>query len=91
MASGMSLQQILDMTLSQIMLSAKCIMRHKVSMIEMVMEPIAAGLGSKKAKRSLEKKKAKAMKSKNPNKKLSPERKDALLLNKLKMMGFNVN
>lgn len=88
----MSLDVILDLTIPQILLSAKCIIKHKVSMIEMVMEPIAAGLGSKKAKKSLAKKRAAAKKAegKKSNNKLSPEQKDRLLLNKLSMMGFKV-
>lgn len=86
----MSLQEILDLTIPQILLSARCVIKHKVSMIEMVMEPIAASFGSKKAKKSLAKKKREAEKAKNTNKNLSPEQKDALLLSKLNMMGFNV-
>ena len=48
----MSIEQILDMPFEQIHLCARSIMRHKVSMIEMVMEPIAEGFGAKPSKSS---------------------------------------
>lgn len=92
LSSGHTLDQVLDLSFEHIEISARCIMRHKISMYEMVMEPIAAGLGSKSAKKSLAKKKAEANRQKNKDaqKHLTPEQKDQLLMGKLGMMGFGV-
>lgn len=54
--SGMLLEDILDMTFDQIKLCAKCVYNHKVDMVTMILEPIGAAFGSKKAKRSMAKK-----------------------------------
>ena len=52
MASGITLDKILDMTWEQIQFSAMSVQKHKVKMIEMVMTPIAEGLGGKKSTKS---------------------------------------
>ncbi len=92
LSSGFTLNLIVDMSFEHIELCARCIMRHKVSMFEMVMEPIAAGLGSKKARKNIKKKQAEANRLKNQEmkSKLNPDQKDALLLGKLNMLGFGV-
>ena len=51
MSTGMSLDQILDMTFQQIELSAKCVFQHKLKMITMVLEPIGAAFGAKPNKK----------------------------------------
>ena len=65
------------------MLSAGSIMAHKVKLMNMVMEPIAAGLGGKKGRR-------KRHLPRQENKKVSPEQKDAMLLNQINQAGLKV-
>lgn len=60
MSTGMSLDQILGMTFQQIELSAKCVFKHKLKMITMVLEPIGAAFGAKPNKNKSNKYKAKA-------------------------------
>lgn len=61
-------------------------------MYEMVMEPIAAGLGSKSAKKSLAKKKAESdrLKKKDEQSHLTPEQKDKRLMANLRFLGFDM-
>ena len=92
LSSGFNLDEVLELSFEHIELSARCIMRHKVKMFEMVMEPIAAGLGSKSAKKSQKKKQAAANRAEERKKQsqLKPEVKDAQLMGKLNMLGFGV-
>ncbi len=54
-SSGYTIDQVLDLSWNQIELSSRCIYRHKVSMLEMVFEPISIALGGKKSKRKINK------------------------------------
>lgn len=81
----MTLDNVMDLSFDQIHLSARCVMRHKMSMINTVFEPIAAAFGDKKAKSKISKKTEKQQKAK-----MSPEQKDAMLLMKAKQMGISV-
>jgi len=71
LSSGLSLDKILEMSWDQIHFTAMCIQKHKVSMIEMVMTPIAEGLGGKSSKKS--KKMTKKMQDQVNN--MTPEQK----------------
>lgn len=55
-------------------------MRHKISMLNMILEPLSNALGSKYNKGKVNKKKS--------GKKVSPEEKEKLLLHKFKSFGF---
>ena len=83
LSSGWTIDQVLELSWPQIELSARCIYRHQMNMINSVMEPIAASFGSKEAQKSV------AKKSKQ-QKNLTPEQKDSLRLQKLKQLGFEV-
>jgi hypothetical protein len=77
------------MTWEQIGLTAKCIHMHKHKMIKSVMDPIAAGLGSKQAKKDLAKQRKKLNK-KVDKAKLTPEEKDAKLYSSIRMAGLRI-
>ncbi len=81
-SSGYTIDQVLDLSWNQIELSSRCIYRHKVSMLEMVFEPISIALGGKKSKRKINKN------NKSKNKNLNPEQKDAVLLGKIRSLGL---
>lgn len=83
----MLLEDILDMTFDQIKLCSKCVYKHKVDMITMIMEPIGAAFGSKKAKRSMQ----------SRNKKSTPKGKkeraaaEEMKLRQLRSMGIDIS
>ena len=83
----MLLEDILDMTFDQIKLCAKCVHKHKVDMVTMILEPIGAAFGSKKAKRSLNKKQNKAKKNTNRDRAVEEEMK----LAQLKSLGISIS
>jgi hypothetical protein len=56
-------------------------MRHKIKMLEIVFDSVAAGLGDKKTQRKLKKGK---------KKKLTNEQKEQLLLSQLNKAGFQI-
>ena len=58
-------------------MSAKCVYKHKISMIETVMEPIAVGLGAKPSK-------------KKQKQKLTPQQKDSKLLMSIHRAGLAI-
>ncbi len=85
--SGYDLERILDLSFEQISFIARCIVRHKAKMLNMVFEPIAIGLGGNK--------KARRAKSIQTQRKLrasgkSPKERDEILLSKINAMGLNV-
>lgn len=49
--AGMSLDNILDMSLEQIQLSAKVVFKQKINTLEMVFDPIVTMLGGKTEKK----------------------------------------
>ncbi len=55
-SSGYTIDQVLDLSWNQIELSSRCIYRHKVSMLEMVFEPISIACGGKKCTRDISRK-----------------------------------
>jgi len=65
------------------MLSAASVMGHKVKLMNMVMEPIAAGLGGKKGRKKRHVPRA-------GKAKVNPEQKDAMLLNQINQAGLKV-
>ena len=83
----MLLEDILDMTFDQIKLCAKCVYNHKVDMVTMVLEPIGAAFGSKKAKRSM----ARKEKNSKPKSKMSKATEEDLKLAQLKSLGIDVS
>lgn len=86
-SSGYTLDQVLDLSWDQIELSSRCIYRHKISMLEMIFEPISVALGGKKSKR----KRKSSNNSIRKNKNLSAEQKDAVLLGKIRSLGIPIN
>ena len=89
LTSGHTLESILDMTWEQIGFTARCIYKHKHEMIKSVMDPIAAGFGSKQAKKDLAEKR-KRFSKKVDKVKLTPEQKDAKLLASIKLAGIKI-
>jgi len=79
LSCGLSFEQILDMSFDQIGLASRAAMRHKLSMIEMVMDPVASAFGAKKPP-----------KTRKSNKGVSKEQKKAELLAKLSKVYGNV-
>ena len=80
------------MTFDQIELCAKCIYKHKIEIISMVMEPIGAAFGSKEAKKKLKAREQRANKQKN-KRSSSPEEREAkelLKLRQLKALGIDI-
>ena len=67
------------MSFDQIGLASKAAMRHKLSMIEMVMDPVASAFGAKKPP-----------KNSKSNKRVSKEQKSEDLLAKLSRVYGNV-
>ena len=59
LASGHTLDNILDMSWDQIKITSRSILRHKVSMLNMILEPIANSLGTKYNKSKVKKPKTK--------------------------------
>ena len=87
MSSGQTLDSILDMSFDQIELAAKCIYKHKMDMINMVLEPVASAFGGKKVS---SRKKIRAPKTKEPQTKEYVERKEQHKLDQLKLLGIGV-
>tara|TARA_B100001564_G_scaffold265844_1_gene227367 strand:+ start:982 stop:1272 length:291 start_codon:yes stop_codon:yes gene_type:complete len=86
--SGYDLERVLDFSFEQISFIARCIVRHKAKMLNMVFEPIAAGFGKKG-------KKQRRAESIETQKKLrqsgaSPEVRDQMLVDKLAGLGISV-
>lgn len=75
------------MTFEQIKLCAKCIYKHKIDMITMVMEPIGAAFGSKKAKQSL----AKRTKKSTPKTKEERAKSEEMKLRQLQSLGIDIS
>ena len=83
----MLLEDILDMSFDQIKLCAKCVYNHKVDMVTMILEPIGAAFGSKKAKRSMAKKSRRS----NPRVKKDKVAEEELKLAQLKSLGIDIS
>ena len=71
------------MTWDQIQICARSVMRHKVGMINMVLEPISKSLGSE-----YKKGKVKKRSQNKPKRNMTKEQKDAILVNKFKQLGW---
>lgn len=80
LASGHNIDDILDLSWDQIKICSRSILRHKISMLNMILEPLSNSLGSKYNKGKV--------KRKPKDTKLSKEQKDAERLRKLKQLGF---
>jgi len=65
---------------------ARCIIRHKAKMLNMIFEPIANGLGGKKSKSS--RKTTTQRKLRQSGK--TAEQRDQMLIDRLSGMGINV-
>jgi len=87
MSSGLTLESILDMTFDQIEFSAQCVYRHKIEMINMVFEPIAAAFGGKKAPKSVKNKVSSSRKDQKKDDKLAREHHK---INQLRLLGIGV-
>lgn len=86
----MTLDSILDMSFDQIELAARCVQKHKIDMINMVLEPVASAFGAKKSKKQ-------PRKSITSNKKKEPieskervEAKEQHKLHQLNLLGIGV-
>ena len=92
--SGWLLDDVLDLTFDQITLVARCIVRHKAKMLNMVFEPIAQGLsGAKIGKNG--KIIQKTNESAGTQRKLkatgaSPQVQDQMLISRLGSLGIDV-
>ena len=92
--SGWLLDDVLDLTFDQIQLVARCIVRHKEKMLNMVFEAIANGLSGVKIGKG-GKVTRKGGKSPRTQQKLketgaSPQARDQMLISRLGSMGINV-
>jgi hypothetical protein len=58
-------------------------MRHKISMLNMILEPVSAALGSKYKKGKVDK-----QRRNKPVDKMTKEQKDAILLQKFERLGW---
>jgi len=74
------MDQVLDLTWDQIGFASECVLMHKVSMINLVAEPVLGALGSKYKKSRISKDK----KDKNE------ESKDAEMMFNISAAGFGV-
>ena len=83
----MNIETILDMNFDQIQFAAKCVYKHKVEMINMVFEPIAAAFGGKKTPKSV-KNKVSSPKKANGEKELLA--KEQHKLSQLSLLGVGV-
>ncbi|MGI9554835.1 MAG: hypothetical protein ACR2M6_02570 [Vampirovibrionia bacterium] len=79
LASGHNIDDILGMSWEQIKICSRSILRHKISMLNMILEPISNSLGSKYNKGKMKKK---------PKSTQTREQKDKERLHKLKKLGF---
>jgi len=83
---GWTVDQVLDLSFDQMSEVAKCVYAHKMQMIETVFEPIAMGLGGKKAKN---KRTGTGTQQSLRRSGMTPAQRDQALLNKLGALGFN--
>lgn len=84
---GWTVDQVLDLSFDQMSEVAKCVYAHKIQMIETVFEPIATGLGGKKAKNRSGKSTGTQQALRRSG--MTPAQRDQALLNKLGALGFN--
>lgn len=78
MGSGMSLDQILDMTFDQIQLSAMCIVKVKVEFLNSIVEPLMGAFGAD----------YKPASTSGPAKKTTKTTEDKLTAEKNKLLGL---
>tara|TARA_B100000085_G_C18504793_1_gene497082 strand:+ start:983 stop:1249 length:267 start_codon:yes stop_codon:yes gene_type:complete len=83
----MNIETILDMNFDQIQFAAKCVYKHKVDMINMVFEPIAAAFGGKKQPKSIKNKVSSPKKANTNKEKLAKEQHK---LSQLSLLGIGV-
>ena len=92
--SGWLLDDVLDLTFDQITLVARCIVRHKAKMLNMVFEPIAKGLGGTKLGKN-----GKVVQKSNTSPRTqaklkqtgaSPQARDQMLISRLGSLGVEV-
>ena len=88
MSAGLTLDSILDMTFDQIEFSAQCVYRHKIEMINMVFEPIAAAFGGKKPSRNIKNKVSSSRKDGKKDDRLAREHHK---INQLRLLGVGVS
>lgn len=88
LSTGLPLDSILDMTFDQIELAAKCVYKHKIEMINTVLEPISVAFGGKKVPKSI---KNKVSSPKKAQTKEHVEAKEEHKLNQLRLLGIGVN
>jgi len=87
LSSGYSLDQILDWSWDHINLTAECIMTHKVEMINMVFEPVAAAFGGKGKKKNRQKS---IDSQRRLREAMTPQQKENDLLRSIGMAGLKV-
>jgi len=78
MGSGMSLDQIMDMTFDQIQLSASCVVKVKVDFLNSIVEPLMGAFGAEYKPASTD----------GPAKKSKMTTEDKLTAEKNKLMGL---
>jgi len=87
LASGHTLNDILDMSWAQIHLSAESILIHKTETLNMVLEPVITILGDKFNKSKITNRKRN--KGKNDTK-MTPAQKEQMLLHQFRSVGLPV-
>ena len=75
------------MNFDQIELAAKCVYRHKIEMINTVLEPIAGAFGAKKKPKTIKNKVSSSNKSKSKKDGLAKEQHK---INQLRLLGIGV-
>jgi Tfp pilus assembly protein PilP len=88
LSSGYTLDSILDMTFEQIELTARCVHKHKIDMINMVLEPVASAFGAKKSSRKGQKRVS--SQKKKPRTKEEQEAMEQHKLHQLSLLGIGV-
>ena len=87
LSTGLTLDSILDMNFDQIELAAKCVYRHKIEMINTVLEPIAGAFGGKKSPKSIKNKVSSTKKTETKDQGLAKEQHK---INQLRLLGIGV-
>jgi len=86
LAAGWTLDDMLSLTIDQLSFAAECVVKHKVEMMNMILEPVMAGLGSGYKGGKVQAKKARSRQKKTTTR----EQRDADLVNRIAAVGLPI-
>ena len=85
---GWTVDAVLNLSFEQMQEVARCVYAHKIQMYELVMEPIAKGLGGKKGKNKRVSNTSSRTQADLKSSGLTPAERDQVLLERLGGLGF---